>query len=502
MKLLKSIYFSLIFATLSLSSCNQYSEVRGEDFPDNMVFGQEIEREKDFVWRALNSWYFWQKDVPKLSDDFRKSPQYLRYVSLKKTDELFYDLLFKFGEVDRNSWIMLDGIMQGKKASSNTMATVSTGFDYTILNDYPDKIALVNYVVPGSAAKKAGLKRGDVIIKVNGNWLTNNNIRQLNSNQNSITVALNPTVDGQHVRYSGEAKYNLVASNVNEDPIHHCVAWNNDGVKVGYLMYNGFESAYNGKLNSYFGFFKSQGVKELILDLRYNGGGSVKTAVALAQMITGQFKDHDFVKLEFNHKHAKENSTLKMTDEISVAGGVEKINSLKLTRVYVLTSRGTASASEIVIKCLKPYINVIMIGDKTYGKYVGSITLYDSPDHDFTDSSKRNRAHKWSLQPITFAYYDIYKTPTVLNEGMEPDHRIPNFKYIGTMKELQNEQGHTIIENLVSDPAVEKALELIHGASRARLSRMTRSIPIKDFEFVASRKTLTPFGTDVYLEKE
>lgn len=100
--------------------------------------------------------------------------------------------------------------------------------------------------------------------------------------------------------------------------------------------------------------------------------------------------------MDFNKKQAAQWNEIK---PLSSYG-----NSLNLTNVYVLTSGGTASASELTIDCLRRYISVITVGEETYGKFVGSNTIYDSPT--MYSSAGRNLSHNWALQPITFAYYN------------------------------------------------------------------------------------------------
>lgn len=143
------------------------------------------------------------------------------------------------------------------------------------------------------------------------------------------------------------------------------------------------------------------GITDFVLDLRYNSGGSIATATRLASMITGQFTGQVFAKQQWNDKveayYASNNpsSLLNLfTDKINTNAS---INSLNLTRIYILTSKSTASASELVINGLKPYINVIQIGDSTTGKNVGSITLYDSPN--FTKKNV-NPNHRYAMQPL------------------------------------------------------------------------------------------------------
>jgi len=499
MNSLRSTYFFvLIFSGLLLCSCNQDPVVRGEE-------ETSIKPENDFVWKALNSWYYWQKDVPYLRDDFKNSAEYEPFVSSRKTDALFHELLYH--KLDRNSWIMKDG--NTVRVASNGIASVNnTGFDFSLLRDATNRtFAFVNYVIPGTAAKNAGIKRGDVIIKVNGSLLNDSNIRQLNAAQVSVSVAENAKVDDSKptktIEYSGEKTYNLMATGyVRENPFYFRWVITDYPKNIGYIVYNSFDKNYNSLLNSTFKWFQKPGdkvakVEELILDLRYNSGGAVETAVALAQMITGQFGNQPLVKLEYNEKHKGRDSLIMMTGKIPVMGGEETIHSLKLNRVFILTSGGTASASEIVIKCLKPYINVITIGSRTYGKYVGSFTLYDNPPSDYTKNNEMtNPSHNWSLQPIIFAYYDKLRSPTDLNKGMDPDYRISYFDYIGTLKDL--DQNNPDVSILKLDPAIEKALEIISG--RETFGRLLSETPANDLEFIASGKTMTPFGAEAYIE--
>jgi len=515
MKFFKSGLITLTLVSLFIISCERDLGIKGEDFPSNIVFGAKAKEENDFVWRALNSWYYWQDRVDYLRDDFRSSKDYVEFLNTKKTDELFYSLLYAFGHHDRNSWIMQDGnFVPQSKVLSNTMATTNTGFDYSAIriNNNTELVVLVNYVVPNTSAKNSGIKRGDVIIKINGQRVSPNNIRQLNASSVSITIAKNITRESNTIIYDEGETYNISSlENVKESPVHFVAAWPLNGRRVGYLVYNSFESGYNNQLNSVFKYFKSKNINELILDLRYNGGGSVATAVALGQMITGQFTGQDYVTLKFNEKHKEENMTMKMENQISVSGGKKEIiNSLNLDRVFILTSGGTASASEIVIKCLAPYINVITIGGKTYGKYVGSTTLYDSPDDNFLNSEKRNKSHNWTLQPIVFEYFDKNETPNILNEGMNPTYVIDYPDYVGTVQDFDANSGNNgkpegpyYRPSKITDPAMRKAFDIIsNNNTQTFSSRIMYNKNSSDISFVASRKTLTPFGTDVYLESK
>jgi carboxyl-terminal processing protease len=136
---------------------------------------------------------------------------------------------------------------------------------------------------------------------------------------------------------------------------------------AGHIVFEGFIGPSVLELDSVFNFFAGQHISDLILDLRYNGGGSLGVALYLSSLIAGnKVGSQVFAKLENNNKHTDQNETMKL-DSLP--------NLLNLNRIFILTSRGTASASEMVVNCLKPYIDVKLIGDTTYGKPVGMYTF-------------------------------------------------------------------------------------------------------------------------------
>src|SRR5690606_11567216 len=186
--------------------------------------------------------------------------------------------------------------------------------------------------------------------------------------------------------------------------------------------------------NQAFGSLKVQNITHLVLDLRYNSGGSIATATKLASMITGQFTGQVFAKEQWNskmHPHYEQVNPQNLVSRFTASIGNAPINDLQLTTVYVLTSASTASASELVINGLKPYIDVVQIGDYTTGKNVGSVTLYDSPSFGKRD---RNPNHFYAMQPIVLKvvnkdgfgdYQQNGLAPDVLHPANLPDRRLP-----------------------------------------------------------------------------
>ena len=128
-------------------------------------------------------------------------------------------------------------------------------------------------------------------------------------------------------------------------------------------MYNSFTSNYNHDLNDAFQYFKNEAVTDLILDLRYNGGGSVQTASYLASMITGQFEGEILTQEKWNSKWQswlQENHPDWLTNHFTnTMSDNTTINNLNLSRVVILTTNSSASASELVINALNPYIDVV-----------------------------------------------------------------------------------------------------------------------------------------------
>lgn len=488
-KFLKQSGFFILTLFLAIS-CNRNNDDAGSQ--------ESAKQINNFVWKGLNSWYYWQKDVANLSDNFGKSSQYVGYVNSKDPNDLFYGLLNDYPNTDRFSWIVddVDALQQQFSGISK-----DSGMNLSLF--YKDTgnvnvVGIVNYVVPNSPAATAGLERGDVVYQVNSAPLTVNNYQQLFSDSFTVSIADNVTVGSSGVTTSGEKKkVNVTSVVLEENPVAYYQKFVINGKVIGYLVYNGFQSIYNDELNAAFAQMKQDGVTDLVLDLRYNGGGSVETAVALGQMVTGNFTGSPYVIYDFNDKHNQFDDSDVLSNKVNTYNfvngqtqnsGSQNVNSLGLNKVYVLTSGGTASASELTIKGLRAYINVVTIGAETYGKFVGSITLYDSPNSDYTSYTGRNSSHKWAMQPIVFSYYNGKKEANPSKGGIAPDYAISSYSYFGTLKQFGN----------TSDPALAKALELITGNKFSRAARTTMFSIDKDF--VGNTKTLKRFGTELYIE--
>lgn len=243
------------------------------------------------------------------------------------------------------------------------------GFGFSSDSASDPNAYIVRYVFTGSAAEQAGLARGDKLTNINGFSIADIAEQQLSNetvfgpNQEGFTI------DVTFEKPSGtvvETQMSKVA--VNTNTVFATEVLQTNIGSVGYLSFqNGFIEPSNDELIAAFADLATQQVDELILDLRYNPGGRVSVAGNLASFITGNLADGQvFTTLEYNDKNTNRNVTVNFTD---------KINALDLSRVVVLTTSGTCSASELIINGLSPHIEVVTVGNATCGKPVGQ-----SPD--------------------------------------------------------------------------------------------------------------------------
>jgi carboxyl-terminal processing protease len=140
-----------------------------------------------------------------------------------------------------------------------------------------------------------------------------------------------------------------------------------DGRRVGYVFFRNFVRPSVAALDEAFAALREANATELVLDLRYNGGGLVDVAVHLAGLIGGTpTRNQVFAEYRHNDRNLRRNETLRFADPDQA---------LDLARVVVIATQASASASELVINGLRPFLSVAVIGDRTYGKPVGQYVV-------------------------------------------------------------------------------------------------------------------------------
>ncbi len=365
-----------------------------EDMDDNIKPASTLDIQ-NFIYRGLNYYYLYKANSPKLADDaFPDSEARDRYLSRFATpEELFEKLKVRQDRFSRlfSDYTVIEDALSG--------VSLSNGMEFGLVY-YPDNsgnvFGYVRYVLPNTDAQTRGLRRGDLFTTVDGVQMNENNYSDLLS-KNSYKIGL-ATYDGSAFHLTGTTAQ-LNKTQYDENPVYISQTLDINGKKIGYLMYNSFIRNYDSQLNDAFGRFKAEGITDLVLDLRYNGGGAVETATDLASMITGQFNGEIFYKEFWNADRQAERAQNGLFDNTISNGSA--INSLNLTRVYILTTSSTASASELVINGLNPYINTIQVGDTTTGKFQASFLLYDAPAPNFS-KQQASMKHKYVMLPLVF----------------------------------------------------------------------------------------------------
>lgn len=217
------------------------------------------------------------------------------------------------------------------------------------------------YLVRINAPAYGLLFRGDRILEINGEAVTDILVNQARNNLNTPTTftllrngtQLDVTVTPR------EYTFNVALGKIITQGTH----------KVGYLRYDSFTESSVGEFESIFTIFHNENIDELVIDLRYNGGGSVVTASALLDNVTNAYPSQRQMYLDWNANYQQYNSSYTFEDTDMQDG-----NELNMKRVFFLTTKGSASASEALINALVPYLgvsNIITVGDITHGKPVG-----------------------------------------------------------------------------------------------------------------------------------
>lgn len=347
---------------------------------------------------------------------------------------------------------------------------------------------LIDTVIPDSPADVIGLKRGHFITEVNGIAITRDNYKNVTSK--IYTDALSVTVNT--VAWEGAERdqavltpagtFDLTPGYYVEPAIYKAETIElSDGKKVGYLLYMGFHTDFDEQLMAVFDKFKSEGIDDLVLDLRYNNGGEILSSTVMATMIAGPaHKGKVLAKLSYNQERTDAGKTdayrIGIKETVEYPDGYlpieEALNhSLDLDRVFVITSGTTASASEIIINGLRGLdIEVNLIGTRTNGKNVG-----------MEGFSKSFRNYDFLLYPVSF-YIENAKGFKDYSTGFAPDLYLDDSGYypggdfgsmgdflcnaaFGWIRTGQNPSKTNIIPNAVSlEPVDNPTIQRLGGS--------------------------------------
>jgi len=299
-----------------------------------------------YVRDVLNSFYYWYQNMPaNVSPTSFNSPEaYLDAVRYRPIDNSFSYIT----AAAANEALYDDSQYVGHGMSTQTASTYLT----------------VLQVFPSSPASEAGLERGDRIVQINGQPVAAMVAAgTIGGAFGASDIGVTADIVFEKLS-SGSRTARMVKRVVTIPTVSLTRMVEDDGRRIGYVFFRNFVRPSEAALNDAFAALKTAGVTELVLDLRYNGGGLVDIAVHLASLIGGARTNGQVV---INYVHNDRvgptyNKTVRFTDPEQA---------LNLSRLVVITTRSSASASELIINSLRPYMPVAVIGDTTYGKPVG-----------------------------------------------------------------------------------------------------------------------------------
>lgn len=381
------------------------------------------QRINQFTKEKMQDIYFWAEEVGD------KKP------SLDLEPETFFEAM----KYSSDEWSHISAPRDAGEVSDADGYDDGFGYHLSFWGDNGFIFAEVNFVYPNTPAAKAGIQRGDLITRMNGSKLTASNFTDLYY-ANNLSVGISNTI------YADPSKtITLTAQKTEINPILFDNVYTVAGKQIGYMVYTDFADK-NGvslnQLDDVFQKFKSKNVTEFILDLRYNPGGYNTAARHLCSLFAPEADvngEKQIISKIWNTKYQKLYSGNTTLLEEHFDKTVPSTSRLGLNRLYVLTSRHTASASEMLISGLSPYMEVNMIGDTTTGKNMGGITF--TPEE--TDLKE------WNITLITLEYKN--SRGESVKGGI-----IPKREYL-----LREQIPHRNTLGDVTEPLLAKALGLI-----------------------------------------
>lgn len=385
----------------------------------------------------MNTWYYWQESVPDLVDNRLQQPDADEFLTTREPLDFFDSLLF---ETDRFSYAtsdyeslslgasasklkqdLVDKLVSRTKRSRNYEANIF--IDFFCICDCSKVLGVVKYVIPQSQASQVGVTRGMLFDRVNGVSL---NIL-LQSSSSYYNIFNGNTLTFRSVNNGDFTSSDCFIINIGqeytvdyvESDIAHVYSdvLSRNNQNIGYIMFTGFYETNEYLLNEAFENFITNDVTSLIIDLRYNPGGLVRTANKLISMIDGALQGTIGYLFDYN---SKINSQISLDSRRVVLpffltnGGV--INSLRPFQVYFIVSSDTASASELTMFVIKNLRDATIVGEQTVGKPFASITLLD-----YLDDDTINPAHTYGMQPIVTEIRDANGNSGNYYNGFVPD---------------------------------------------------------------------------------
>lgn len=424
---LKLTLSCLIISGYVITGCTK-EEGNSDNSGDKSKITEETRYANRFAREALEIYYYWNEEISK--DLNQLDPE-------KNSDPIatVEKIRYHDGTNEIDKWTMLTDNMD-EFTSSVEGVTTTYGYTpkvYLLSEDSNEVIAAVAFVSENSPAEKAGIKRGDLIYKIDGKTLTTENYLDLfYSSQIKLSMA---KLDGNTITPTTELS--LIAVEMYENPILCDSVYNFNGKKVGYLAYSSFDLKSIPELINICKEFKNDGIKELILDLRYNGGGFVITENVLASMFAPQVNVTNkdvFEKEDYNDyltKLIKQEGTSTTTyfrtdHEVILKKDNNKNDTIVystkdanigLEKIYGIITGNSASASEALLSGLMPYMNIELIGEQSHGKYCTGWMLAAEDAYDKVPQVIKD----WGIYVMVSIYKNVKDETPCMPNGLTPN---------------------------------------------------------------------------------
>jgi len=394
------IYF---IAFLIISACTRNEDINPVDDQSSGIpdIGINADNIPQWIFDEMSFFYFWNKELPNEDPLGNENPKTYFNGLVNSTDIFSY---------------ITDDAAAIKEEMSGTIMAMGFSPTFGVFTNTNKLFAIVEYVYQNSPAEKAGLKRGDIILKLNGTDLSQNNYLDLTS-KNGFSVTLG-SFNGRSIVETNKT-ISISTGVIELNPVIHYEVKTVNNIKVGYLVFVDFISGDNDKwlksLGNALGDMKAQGISQLILDLRYNPGGEVSVAeylssalaparVAVNRETLVSFQYNENLQEYYRRRQGQNSPNL-------ISRFFQNENNLNLNEIIFLTTGNTASASELVINGLKPHMKVTIIGEPTFGKFYGSFAIYDESEPP---------VHNWAIAPIVLKYANANGVTDFVN-GLSPD---------------------------------------------------------------------------------
>jgi carboxyl-terminal processing protease len=328
-----------------------------------MVNTGTAQPERQWARSYVDEKYLWYNEVPNLDPVTAASTPQDYFVSLTrdglpaKKDRFS----FTYNTVDWNKLI-------------NSGVSAGYGAEWALISRTVPRVLRVAFTEPNSPASKVGLTRGATVLKINNvdiNTTLQADINKLNAGIYPSALGVTSTFEILDLGATTSRVIQMTSSEVTSTPVQEVRTGVFGGINFGYILFNDHLASAETQLIAAVNQLKAANIQELVLDMRYNGGGYLYIAQQLGYMIaTPAVTGRTFEKLRFNNKRTADNAAAPELF-LNVTTSNTPLPQLGLTRVYVLTTGSTCSASESVMNSLRPFVNVIQIGSTTCGKPYG-----------------------------------------------------------------------------------------------------------------------------------